>query len=264
MTDAPSTARTVAALEARRKRTATKLTTVAEAIDQMLKARALNAEDALKTARHEIRAQRDHIGELLGQVRDLTTHWTEQDLIRIVDDNNHLKKQVRQLTSENNDLKNKLSAARETHGLPTNGSPCSKPSTRPPPSDGSWMERERPTTPGCRPTPSGAETGTPDSTGLGRLALRPTVATGSVATVRLLTHCHRARRALRPDSGQLRKRADSGISLRLDQPDVGYSSSCASSRRLIQHPRRRLRSTADVTMGLWELTGEACRTGDRP
>jgi chromosome segregation ATPase len=171
MTDAPSTPRTAAALEARRKRTATKLTKVAEAIDHMLKARtditfaavvrhsgvsrtflyehdraraqveaamskaagrrvedqraeqaglevawkqrALNAEDALKTAHHEIRTQRDHIGELLGQVRDLTTHWTEQDLIRVVDDNNRLKKQVRQLTSENNDLKNKLSAARD-------------------------------------------------------------------------------------------------------------------------------------------------------
>jgi chromosome segregation ATPase len=77
------------------------------------KQRALNAKDALKAAHHEIRTQRDHIGELLGQVRDLTTHWTEQDLMRVVDDNNHLKKQVRQLTSENNDLKNKLSAAQD-------------------------------------------------------------------------------------------------------------------------------------------------------
>ncbi len=77
------------------------------------KQRALNAEDALKAAHHEIRTQRDHIGDLLGQVRDLQTHWTEQDLIRVVDDNKRLKKQVRQLTSENTDLGNKLAAARE-------------------------------------------------------------------------------------------------------------------------------------------------------
>jgi chromosome segregation ATPase len=172
MTDSLQTPpRTAAALEARRKRSEAGLATVAQTVEQMLKARtnvtfaavarqagvsrtflyehsharrlveaaasknegrriedlhteqavleaawkqrALNAEDALKAAHHEIRTQRDRIGELLGQVRDLQTHWTEQDLIRVVDDNNRLKKQVRQLTSENNDLKNKLSAARD-------------------------------------------------------------------------------------------------------------------------------------------------------
>ena len=75
--------------------------------------RALNSEDALKAAHHEIRTQRERIGELLGQVRDLQTHWTEEDLIRVVDDNNRLKKQVRQLTSDNSDLTNKLAAARD-------------------------------------------------------------------------------------------------------------------------------------------------------
>ena len=39
--------------------------------------RALNAEDALKAAHHEIGAQRARIGELLGQVRDLQSEWTE-------------------------------------------------------------------------------------------------------------------------------------------------------------------------------------------
>jgi hypothetical protein len=66
-----------------------------------------------KAAHHEILAQRDQIGELLGQVRDLQTHWTEEDLMRVVNDNCSLKKQVRQLTNDNTDLKNKLAAARD-------------------------------------------------------------------------------------------------------------------------------------------------------
>ena len=40
--------------------------------------RALNAEDALKAAHAEILAQRARIGELLGQVRDLQSEWTEE------------------------------------------------------------------------------------------------------------------------------------------------------------------------------------------
>ena len=40
--------------------------------------RALNAEDALKAAHREISTQRTRIGELLGQVRDLQSEWTEE------------------------------------------------------------------------------------------------------------------------------------------------------------------------------------------
>jgi chromosome segregation ATPase len=75
--------------------------------------RSLNAEDALKAAHNEILAQRNQIGELLGQIRDLQTHWTEEDLTRVVNDNSSLKKQVRLLTNENTDLQNKLAAARD-------------------------------------------------------------------------------------------------------------------------------------------------------
>lgn len=39
--------------------------------------RALNAEDALKTAHTEILAQRNRIGELLGRIRDLEAQLTE-------------------------------------------------------------------------------------------------------------------------------------------------------------------------------------------
>lgn len=84
-----------------------------EALEAAWKERALNAEDALKAAHNEILAQRNQIGELLGQIRDLQTHWTEEDLTRVVNDNSNLKKKVRLLTNENTDLKNKLAAARD-------------------------------------------------------------------------------------------------------------------------------------------------------
>jgi chromosome segregation ATPase len=84
-----------------------------DALEAAWKERSLNAEDALKAAHNEILAQRNQIGELLGQIRDLQTHWTEEDLTRVVNDNSSLKKQVRLLTNENTDLQNKLAAARD-------------------------------------------------------------------------------------------------------------------------------------------------------
>jgi chromosome segregation ATPase len=84
-----------------------------DALEAAWKERALNAEDALKAAHNEILAQRNQIGELLGQIRDLQTHWTEEDLTRVVNDNSSLKKQVRLLTNEKTDLQNKLAAARD-------------------------------------------------------------------------------------------------------------------------------------------------------
>lgn len=84
-----------------------------DALEAAWKERALNAEDALKAAHDEILAHRDQIGELLGQVRDLQTHWTEEDLTRVINDNSSVKKQVRLLTNENTELQNKLAAARD-------------------------------------------------------------------------------------------------------------------------------------------------------
>ena len=45
--------------------------------------RALNAENALKAAHAEIRAQRFRIGELLGRIRDLEAEWTQDAVERI-------------------------------------------------------------------------------------------------------------------------------------------------------------------------------------
>jgi hypothetical protein len=74
--------------------------------------RALNAEDALKTAHGEILAQRGRIGELLGQIRDLQAEWTEEAIQRITTENTTLKQRVRQLTADNRTLDERLKAAR--------------------------------------------------------------------------------------------------------------------------------------------------------
>lgn len=75
--------------------------------------RALNAEDALKAAHREISTQRTRIGELLGQVRDLQSEWTEEAVQRITTENTTLKQRVRTLTTGNRTLEEKLKAARE-------------------------------------------------------------------------------------------------------------------------------------------------------
>jgi hypothetical protein len=75
--------------------------------------RALNAEDALKASHAEILAQRARIGGLLGQVRDLQSEWTQENIQRITTENTTLKQRVRTLTSDNRTLDEKLRAARE-------------------------------------------------------------------------------------------------------------------------------------------------------
>jgi chromosome segregation ATPase len=74
--------------------------------------RALNAEDALKTAHAEIVAQRNRIGELLGRIRDLEAEWTHDDVQRITTENTTLKERVRQLSADNRTLDERLKAAR--------------------------------------------------------------------------------------------------------------------------------------------------------
>ncbi|MGW2569271.1 DUF6262 family protein [Streptomyces sp. NPDC001537] len=74
--------------------------------------RALNAEDALKTAHAEILTQRTRIGELLGEIRDLQAEWTEEAIQRITTENTTLKQRVRQLTADNRTLDERLKAAR--------------------------------------------------------------------------------------------------------------------------------------------------------
>lgn len=76
--------------------------------------RALNAEDALKTAHAEILAQRTRIGELLGQLRDLEAEWTQEAIQRVTTENTTLKQRVRQLSQDNRTLEERLTAARST------------------------------------------------------------------------------------------------------------------------------------------------------
>ncbi|MGH8277408.1 MAG: DUF6262 family protein [Steroidobacteraceae bacterium] len=80
--------------------------------DATWRERALNAEDALKTAHTEILAQRTRIGELLGQVRDLEAEWTQDAIQRITTENTTLKQRVRQLAADNRTLDERLTAAR--------------------------------------------------------------------------------------------------------------------------------------------------------
>ena len=80
--------------------------------------RALNAEGALKADHAEILAQRTRIGELLGQVRDLQSEWTEEAIERITTENTTLKQRVRTLTAGNRTLEEKLKAARENLPVP--------------------------------------------------------------------------------------------------------------------------------------------------
>ena len=74
--------------------------------------RTLNAEHALKTANHEIIAQRTRIGELLGRIRDLEAEWTQDAIQRVTTENTTLKQRVRQLTADNRTLDERLNAAR--------------------------------------------------------------------------------------------------------------------------------------------------------
>ena len=74
--------------------------------------RALNAEDALKTAHAEIFTQRTRIGELLGRIRDLEAEWTQDAVQRITAENTTLKQRVRQISADNRTLDERLKAAR--------------------------------------------------------------------------------------------------------------------------------------------------------
>jgi small-conductance mechanosensitive channel len=77
--------------------------------------RALNAEDALKAAHAEIRAQRARIGQLLGQLRDAEHELTPDAIQRITTENTTLKQRVRQLTAGSRTLQQRLEAARSNN-----------------------------------------------------------------------------------------------------------------------------------------------------
>jgi len=77
--------------------------------------RALNAEDALKTVHAEIRAQRDRIGQLPGQLRDTERELTDEAAHRAATENTTLRQRVRQLTAGNRAFTERLEAARSNN-----------------------------------------------------------------------------------------------------------------------------------------------------
>jgi hypothetical protein len=56
--------------------------------------------------------QRKHIGELLGQIRDLEFEWTDEAIQRVTTENITLKQCGRQLSTDNRILDERLKAAR--------------------------------------------------------------------------------------------------------------------------------------------------------
>lgn len=91
------------------------LASQAGAIESTWRERALNAEDALKTAHHEIHTQRARIGELFGRIRDLELDLPEDAVQRLVTENTTLKQQIRTLTTDNKNLADRLAAARSNN-----------------------------------------------------------------------------------------------------------------------------------------------------
>lgn len=77
--------------------------------------RALNAESAPTAAHTEIRTQRERIGLLLGQIRDLESEYAEDAVQRVATENTTLKQRARQLAHDNRGLEEKLQAARSNN-----------------------------------------------------------------------------------------------------------------------------------------------------
>lgn len=77
--------------------------------------RALNAEQALKAAHAEIRAQRARIGDLLGQLRDTHREHDSDAIERLTTGNAALKQRVRDLTAQQRTLDERLQAARSSN-----------------------------------------------------------------------------------------------------------------------------------------------------
>jgi hypothetical protein len=77
--------------------------------------RALNAEQALKAARAKIRAQRARISELLGELRDTQREQDRDARQRLTAENTTRKQRLRQLTSDQRAMEEKLQAARSSN-----------------------------------------------------------------------------------------------------------------------------------------------------
>lgn len=87
----------------------------ADAVEASWRERALNAEDALRQSVAEIQAQRRHIGELMGRIRDLELDLPADAVQRLTTENTTLKQQLRTLTADHHTLTNRLTAARDNN-----------------------------------------------------------------------------------------------------------------------------------------------------
>ena len=70
-------------------------------------------------AHGEILLRRKHIGELLGQIRDVEAEWNEESRHRLTTENTTLKQRGHRLTADNRTLDERLKAAPLQPALPT-------------------------------------------------------------------------------------------------------------------------------------------------
>ena len=84
-------------------------------IEASWRERALNAEDGLNAAHHEILTQRSTIGELVGKIRDLEADLPEDGVRRLITENTTLKHRIRELTQEVKRFQERLRAARDNN-----------------------------------------------------------------------------------------------------------------------------------------------------
>ncbi|MFF1267156.1 DUF6262 family protein [Streptomyces anulatus] len=74
--------------------------------------RALNAESELTRTQKEVFAQRQRIGELMGQIRDFDQMVPGESVQALTTENTTLKRRVQQLTGEHRSLQERLEGAR--------------------------------------------------------------------------------------------------------------------------------------------------------
>jgi chromosome segregation ATPase len=83
-----------------------------ERIEASWRERALNAEEQLTRFQAEVLAQRQRIGELMGQLRDFEQMVPGESVQRLTTENTTLKRRVQQLSQEHRALQERLDGAR--------------------------------------------------------------------------------------------------------------------------------------------------------
>lgn len=83
-----------------------------ERIEATWRERALNAEEELTRTQKEVLAQRQHIGELMGHLRDVEQIVPGESVQHLITENTTLKRRLQQLTQEHRTLQERLDGAR--------------------------------------------------------------------------------------------------------------------------------------------------------